>query len=85
MMRRFRSSMPMVWNLRLRSVVSLCSESWRMLATRACSFASFFFSLGRLADPFCCGKACASGPAEPCGPLDSEIFHGHNTGKSLPW
>ncbi len=32
--------MPMVWNRRVRSVVSLCRESERIVAMRACSCAS---------------------------------------------
>ena len=49
----FKSSMPMVWNRRVRSVVSLCWASLRMLPLRAGSLASFALALRRLAEPFC--------------------------------
>src|SRR5690606_1223460 len=39
------------WKRRVRSDVSLCRASDRMLAMRACSFASLALALRRLADP----------------------------------
>ena len=54
--RTFRSSMPIVWNRRVRSVVNLCSASARELAAGAFSRATFTFTfaLRRSADLFCC-------------------------------
>ena len=58
-----RSSTYTAWLSRMMRVESLCSQSRRVSATRACTRATLIRALARLLLPWPCG----TGPAAPCG------------------